>query len=189
MHAEIDRAAASRQRRIVEPGLVGAIGVVEGEIDANTRPAHPSAPARRSPACPRCADRRGRRRAAGLPHAPRRSRRYLTGGPPERLLAKHRRPARSARTVCSACIALGVAMTMPSRPRSSMSGRSGTTRASGASFVASRSALGDGSQIAAASTAPVASIASMRCRPIQPVPRKPIRGFMRQHHTTSSPAP
>ena len=77
---------------------------------------------------------------------------------------------------CSACSALGVAITIAVQVGSSSS--SNEPSAPGTRRVADGRDLGD---------ARLRSIASMRLRPIQPTPRKPSRGFVST--VTAAPRP
>ena len=67
MDAEVDHAAAAGQRGVVEPRLVGPVGVVEDEVDrVDARRARPPrTQLAHAAASPRCGGRTGRRRAAG----------------------------------------------------------------------------------------------------------------------------
>jgi hypothetical protein len=85
-------------------------------------------------------------------------------------------PASSARIDCSACSALGEAITIPSSPISSSASSPSTTSAPGAVSRAAAVISGDGSDTAATTPKPARAMASMRFRPIQPTPRKPSRG-------------
>ena len=80
---------------------------------------------------------------------------------------------------CSACNALGVAITTPSTCSSRSSSSVETSFVPGASLRASSAISGDGSATAATSIAFVLRMAFILWRPIQPTPRKPRRGRTR----------
>src|SRR5205823_12449394 len=81
-----------------------------------------------------------------------------------------------AQIACSACKALGVAITTPSRSAANSSSKQLAVAALGASLAAWARISAELSQMNEISAIPLSAIRCIRCSPIQPVPRKPRRG-------------